>query len=209
MKNLNLIEERQLNLQHQAHLASGGNHNLVKWTSRLQLDPIELKQAVDDGWLKSIKGWLVDADMNTGIVSFAEKPNLFVNGGINVGLDRLFGITASAALTMGVDNGTNAPVAASVSSTTGSGTDTGSTSRRIIALDSVATRTNQVVSAIGTFTQANVAFAMKRLFLSKAAAGTTDASGDLIAMTAVFTIDLTAFATWSQTFTATLTGTGS
>lgn len=194
----------------EAHILNNGLlGSYIKWDGVAYLPIDELKAKIKEGWLDTIEGWSVKADTKTGILTFAEKPNLVVNAGVNVTLDRLFGITASAALTMGVDNGTTAPTATSVSSTAGGGTDTGSTSRRIIALDSAATRTNQVVSAVGTFTNANVAFAMKRLFLSKAAAGTTDASGDLIAMTAVFTIDLTAFSTWSQTFTATLTGAGS
>lgn len=194
----------------QAHILKNGIMGAyLKWTGEAHVPIAELRQKVKEGWLETIEGWSVKANLKTGHLLFEAKPNLVVNAGVNVTLDRLFGITASAALTMGVDNGTTAPTATSVSSTAGGGTDTGSSSRRIIALDSTASRTNQVVSAIGTFTQANVAFAMKRLFLSKAAAGTTDASGDLIAMTSVFTIDLTAFSTWSQTFTATLTGAGS
>lgn len=183
---------------------------MVKWSGVLNVPADELQEFLKTHKLSDIiSGWRTKVDYATGEIALLPKPNLVVNAGINVALDRLFGITASAALTIGVDNGTTAPTATSVSSTAGGGTDTGSTSRRIIALDSVASRTNQVVSAIGTYTQANVAFIMKRLFLSKAAAGTADASGDLIAMTAVFTIDLTAFSTWSQTFTAQLTGTGS
>lgn len=194
----------------QAHILKHGVlGTFLKWRGVAYVPADELAQRVKEGWLDSIKGWKVTADLNTGRLDFEFKRNLVVNAGVNVALDRLFGITASAALTMGVDNGTTNPTATSVSSTAGGGTDTGSSSRRIINLDSGASRASQVVSAIGTFTQANVAFAMKRLFLSKAAAGTTDASGDLIAMTNVFTIDLTAFSTWSQTFTAQLTGAGS
>lgn len=187
----------------------GFNGTLVKWCGAIQLDPMELARAIKNGFLETIQGWNYEVDGNTGSILLGVKPNLVVNAGVNMGLDRTFNITATAALTMGVDNGTTAPTATSVSSTAGGGTDTGSSSRRIVAFDSVATRTNQVVSASGTFTQATVAFAMKRLFLGKAAAGTTDASGDLYAMTSVFTIDLTSFSTWSQTFTAQVTGTGS
>lgn len=177
-----------------------------QWTGELTVPPGELKAALDAGW--TIDGWDIERAADGKLV-LLEKPNLVVNAGVNVALDRLFGITASAALTIGVDNGTTNPVAASVSSTAGGGADSGSSSRRIVALDSTASRAAQVVTAIGTFSNSTVAFAMKRLFLSKAAAGTTDASGDLIAMTNVFVIDLTAFSSWSQTFTATLTGAGS
>jgi hypothetical protein len=71
------------------------------------------------------------------------------------------------------------------------------------------TRSSKTVSASGTFTKANSNFVHKRLFLSAAAAGTTDSAGDLAAMTSVFTIDLTPFSDFSQVYTAQYTGAGS
>lgn len=192
-------------------LRHGAQGAKVRWSGRLTVDPVEFDRAIAAGWLRDgLKGW--DAlVLGNGAVYLRPEPNLVVNAGINIGLDRLFSIGGppGALATIGVDNGTTNPTATSVSSTAGGGSDTGSSSRRLVAFDSTPTRASQVVSATGTFTNSTVSFAMKRLFLSKASAGTTDASGDLYAMTNVFTIDLTAFSSWSQTFTAQVTGTGS
>jgi hypothetical protein len=81
-----------------------------------------------------------------------------------------------------------------------------STARTIIAMSPAASRSGQQISCGGTFTNSNVAFAMQRLFLN---AGTTDAAGNLYAMTAVFTINMTSFSSWSQAFTPTISGVGS
>lgn len=118
---------------------------------------------------------------------------------------RLFAIGGppAAVATMGVDDGTTNPVAGTSQSTPTS------TNRRLIAFDSTATYASPTVTAAGTYTQANANFVHKRLFLSNNAAGTTDAAATLYAMTNVFTVDLTAFSTFSVTYTATTTGTGS
>lgn len=179
-----------------------------QWRGRLVVDVGE--------WLKygnafandGLQGWEVSSEhyeADTATIILGVKPNLVVNSGVNRSLDRLFGISGppAAAATMGVDDGTSNPVAGTDDSTSGS------TNRRLVAFDSTPTRAAQTVSASGTFSNANVSFTMKRLFLSAAAAGTTDSSGDLIAMTDVFTMDLSGFTSWSQTFTTEYTGSGS
>lgn len=171
-----------------------------RWRSVLRVPSDELT----DRWLDSVDGWEVE-QVDEGVVYFLPKKNLVVNTGVNRSLDRLFAISGppGAVITMGVDDGASNPVAGTTDSTSGS------TNRRLVSFDSTPTRSSQTVSASGTFTQATVSFVMKRLFLSAAAAGTTDSSGDLVAMTNVFTMDLTSFSSWSQTFTAEYTGSGS
>lgn len=186
-------------------MKTGKNNISVKWNAKLKVDPGELEQAIKNGWIQDgIDGWAVDP-RSDGEVIFKPKPNLVVNSGVNISLDRLFNINGppTEVQTMGVDDGTSNPTASTSSSSTGS------TNRRIIAFDSTPIRTDQTVSASGTFTDANVSFVMKRLFLSKASAGTSDSAGDLYSMTVVFTIDLTSFSSFSQTFEAQVTGAGS
>lgn len=188
------------------------NHPHVSWTGALRVKPQELRALYRRGSIEDcIRGWETSVEPKTGLVRLLPKPNLVVNVGFQFAMDLNFNISARQAVrTMGVDNGTTNPTATSVSSTSGGGTDTGSTSRRLVAFDATfPSRSASVMSAAGTLTQATVAFTMKRLFLSRAAAGTTDAANDLYSMTNVFTIDLSAFSTWSQTFTATVTGSGS
>lgn len=178
----------------------------VRWTARLEVPPEELRASYRSGALHdAIKGWNAQVDLARGLARLMPEPNLVVNSGIQRSLDRLFSINGppAALQTIGVDDGAANPVAGTTSSSAGSA------ARRLVAFSPTPTRAGQVVTATGTFTQANVAFIMKRLFLSAAAAGTADAAGDLYAMTNVFTMDLTAFTTWSQTFEAEVTGTGS
>lgn len=193
-----------------ARIAGVHPHDLQKlasprrWSAKLVVDPDELREALRQGWDRDcIEGWYIKADVLAGQVFFAAKPNLVVNSGIFRSLDREYAIGGPPAAvdSMGVDNGTSNPSAATDRSADGS-----SSSRRIQAFDSTATRASAVVSAVSTYTQATVAFVMKRLFLSS---GTGDAAGTLSAMTNVFTMDLSGFSTWSQTFTAQKTGTGS
>src|SRR5258708_4122370 len=153
-------------MHEQAHTSN------VHWTGRLLVPTRQLRDAIAGGWLRTgIAGWRpVDVGVVDGersLVVLAPKPNLVVNVGINRGLDLLMGINGPPAVvdSMGVDNGTVNPTSGTTRSADGN-----STSRRLQALDGVATRTNQVVSAVSTFTQAGVNFVMKRLFLS---AGTT------------------------------------
>lgn len=140
------------------------------------------------------------------VVSLPPKKNLVVDVGIQRSLDRLFNRNGppGPVITIGIDNGASNPTSATTSSTTGS------TSRRLVALVNLS-RTGNVISCEGTFTQANANFIYKRLFLSAAAAGTTDAAGDLYSMTNAFTHDNVTgapFSTWSQTYQATVTGVG-
>lgn len=184
----------------------GKDNSRVWWRGQLDVDAHELDRAIRQGWhVDGVDGWYLRRTAR-GTVLFLPKPNLVTNSGVNRSLDRTFGITTVDAQTVvfdsiGVDNGTANP-----SATTSQSADGNSTSRTIIAMSPSASRTNQVVSSGGTFTQATVAFVMKRLFLNKT---TTDAAGNLHSMTNVFTIDLTAFSSWSQAFTPTVTGTGS
>ena len=175
----------------------------VNWTGLLRVDPAELDRAVRDGWqVDGIDGWQTRL-LGNGRVLFHAKPNLVVNAGINRSLDRTFNLAGTTGVvdSIGVDNGTVNPTA-----TTTQSADGNSTSRTIIAMSPAASRTNQQVSCGGTFTNSNVAFVMKRLFLNST---TTDASGNLYSMTNVFTIDMTAFSSWAQSMTPTITGTGS
>ncbi len=191
---------------HELKIGNAGIKN--KWTGLFKADQYEIEKAIKGGWHKdAIKGWNVKWIRN-GELILLPKPNLTVNSGIQNILDRAFSIGGppTAIQTIGVDNGTSNPVAGDTNSTAGS------SSRRLVAFDSTATRSSQTVSASGTFTNSNVTFIMKRLFLSKAAAGTTDSAGDLIAMTNVFTLDFitgSPFSSFSQTFTSQLVGVGS
>lgn len=186
-------------------MTAGTHDSLVRWRAALEVDPAELDQAVRDGWHHDgIDGWSADRVGHTGRVLLLPKPNLVVDSGVHRSLDRLFNLGAASQLrTVGVDDGSANPTAGTSSSTAGS------TNRRLVTFDSTPTRSGKTVTAAGTFTNANVAFVMKRLFLSAATAGTTDAAGDLYGMTNVFTIDLTPFSSWSQTFSAEVTGSGS
>ena len=196
----------KVGIENGLHSIKVGNSGIKnKWTGLLKVDQYELEKAIKAGWhIDGIEGWILK-QIGEGEILFLPKPNLVVNSGLNIALDRLFSISGppSAVGTVGVDDGSSNPSASTSSSTAGS------TNRRLVALDATATRTNQTVSSSGTFTNSNVSFIMKRLFLSKATAGTTDSAGDLIAMTNVFSIDLTSFSSWNQTFTTQLTATGS
>ncbi len=210
----------------------GGEHGTVQWSGRLVVpDLTEWERALKAGFLQDgIDGWDVvvgetdkylgmrdrngfqrTVKLGPGELLLLPKPNLVVNTGINMRLDRLFAISGppAAVAKMGVDAAdvTNADPTATTSSS-------GTNKKTIIAFDSTATRASQVVTTVGTYTQANVNFIMKRLFLSNTSAtltnsATADDANSLHSMTNRFTIDLTSFATWSQTFSATVTGTGS
>lgn len=181
------------------------------WRSTLKLDRSEWQKFYHDFINDGLSGWTVKHTMLTpegmAIVTFDLKPNLVVNSGVDISMGRLFNIDGPPGpiITMGVDDGASNPTATTSSSSAGS------TSRRLVAFDSTPTYDSgaQKVTSVGTFTNSNVAFGMKRLFLSKAVAGTTDSAGDLYAMTNVFSMDLTSFSSWSQTFQAETTGAGS
>lgn len=214
-------------------LDAGKANSWVRWSAVGRLPSDDLRAALRAGLLaersinalhrmrdrvqiargapRIIHGWNYEVRPVDGQIILHPKPNLVVKAGVQNMLDRWVGRNGppTAMRSMGVDNGTTNPVAESDDSTTGSGADTGSSNRRIVLFDATPSRSGELLSMLGTYSQATVAFVMKRLFLSIAAAGTTDANGDLMAMTNVFTVDYTGFSTWSQTFTATVTGAGS
>jgi len=185
-------------------MKAGGETHANVWSHTLKVDPGEWQKLRKDylatcGWDEANEELQGDQMIVT-----MRKKNLVVDSGVTNSLDFQFGIgTPSAALTVGVDDGVSNPVAGTTNSTAGS------TNRRLVAFDSTPTRASLVVSASGTFTQANVSFVIKRLFLSRATAGTTDSAGDLIAMTDVFTHDNTPFTAWDATYTLEYTGAGS
>ena len=175
----------------------------VRWTGTLTVDPTELDRALAAGWAHDgIDGWEIEPT-EPGTVLFMAKPNLVVNSGIDRSLDRTFNLsgTTGEVDSIGVDNGTSNPTA-----TTSQSADGSSTARTIIAMSPAASRSGQQVSCGGTFTNSNVSFVMKRLFLNDT---TTDAAGNLYSMTNVFTIDMTSFSSWAQSFSPTVSGTGS
>lgn len=180
-------------------MATGKNGTAVVWEATLKVDPAELRENHP-----TIEGWDYKIFEATGEIHLLPKKNLVVDSGIQRSLDRLVGRNGPPGVvqTMGVDDGASNPVAGTTSSSAGS------SNRRLVSFATPG-RTGNVLSMDGTFTQANVSFVMKRLFLSAAAAGTTDSAGDLYSMTDAFSIDFTSFSTWSITFTATVTGVGS
>lgn len=201
----------------------GKSKSRVRWHGLLDVDPTELDRAIADGWLRDgIVGWRTvvgptprarrrfpwrsdTVPVGPGQVLFIPKPNLVVTSGVERTQRRIAGIGGPPGplLTVGLDDGASNPVAGTSSSSAGS------TNRRLVAFDSTPVLNGLVMSYVGTVTNATVSFVMKRLFLSAAAAGTTDSAGDLYAMTNVFTMDLGGFSTFSQTFTAEATGSGS
>lgn len=212
----------------------GSNTEFVRWTGEARMAPDDIHKLITpknprarySEWEKNVRRhWNIEIFINEGRIIFHSKPNLVVNTGVQRSLDKLFGITgtpsipAGDVIRIGVDNGTTNPVAASRSSDQGGGTDTGSSSQTLRTFNAAATRTNNVVTASGTFNDTTtggigaVGFIMKRLFLSAHTANITnttsaDAQDTLYSMTNVFTIDFTAISTWSLVFTATVTGAG-
>lgn len=181
-------------------------HHTNFWTARLIVDRGEFERIGWEFLRDGVVGWEAREERIGDLVQvrFAPKPNLVVDTGVTRSLDKLFGIGGppAALATIGVDDGASNPVAGTTNSTAGS------SNRRLVSFGTPS-RAAKVVTASGTFTNSNSNFVHKRLFLSAAAAGTTDAAGDLAAMTNVFTIDLTGFSSFSQTYSATYTGAGS
>ncbi len=195
----------------------------VTWSGLLHVpDSTDLKRIFARGL---IDGWDVERSGDGAIL--LPMKNLVVNAGVQRSLDKLFGITGTPAIPagnvvrMGVDNGSGAtnPAAGSLSSDAGGGSDTGSSSQTLRTFDGTPTRTNNVVTSLGTFNDTTTAgigavgFIMKRLFLSAHTANITnttsaDAASTLYSMTNLFTIDFTGISTWSLIFSATVTGAG-
>jgi hypothetical protein len=199
--------------EYAAHIMKHGAQGaIVKWRSTITIPKIELDYFLKHARLEDIiQGWNAVLNPLTGAIELGMKPNLVVNTGINMGLDRLFAINGPpvAVTKLGVDAADSTAV-----DPTATTSSSGANKKTIILFDATPTRTNQIASATGTFSQATVNFIMKRLFLSATAAtltnsATADDANSLYAMTNRFTIDLTPFTTWQQTFTGTVTGTGS
>ncbi len=154
-----------------------------------------------------VRGWTACYDKANLRVTLKPKKNLVVDSGVQRSLDRLFAINGppGALVRMGVDNGASNPVAGT--------TQSGANTKTLLAFDATPSRTANVVTAARTFTNSNVNFIMKRLFLSAHTADITnstsaDTAGTLYSMTNVFTIDFTGITSWSLVFSATVTGAG-
>lgn len=174
------------------------------WVATMRFDPHDWAKYRDE-YVNSCK-WAVLGETIEGdrmVVRMAKK-NLVVDSGVENALHFQFGTgSPTAAISVGVDDGTANPVAGTSSSTAGS------TNRRFVLFDATPTVGVLTRTAEGTFDNTNVSFVIKRLMLSRAAAGTTDAANDLIAMTNVFTHDNTPFPTWQTTYSLVYTGAGS
>ncbi len=194
---------------------TGLHASMVHWNGVLTADPAELRKLVTPSrrakqsrWVRQAsRHWNLDIDAERGEVRFLNKPNLVVNAGVQRSLDKLFGLSGPPGnlVRMGVDNSASAPTA--------SDTQAGGSTKTLLAFDALPTRTAQTVTAIRTFTNSNVNFAMRRLFLSAHTADitnatTADTAGTLYSMTAVFTIDFTSLSSWTIVFSATVTGVG-
>lgn len=179
--------------------SSGRHESTVNWSAKITLPPGEKSKAIIDGWEVE--------EVEDGLI-LKPKPNLVVDSGVQASLDRVFAINGppTAIVRVGVDNGASNPVAG----TTQSGA---ANTKTLLTFDSTPTRSSNVVTSIRTFTNSNVNFIMKRLFLSRHTADitnatTADTAGTLYSMTAVFTIDFTAIASWSMATSCTVTGLG-
>lgn len=125
----------------------------------------------------------------------AERPNIFVNTGLNLALDRLFGIGGTAISHIAVSPDDQAVTGATTLLDPATG-DTGFVSK---AISPAASRTNQTVTAGATFTNADVSFAINKVGLLNTATDAGTGLVDVIGGTgnSPFTIDLTTAGTWS------------
>lgn len=128
-------------------------------------------------------------------VLVAERPNIFVNTGLNLALDRLFGIAGAAVSHIAVSPDDQAVVAGTTLLDIAGG-DAGFVAK---AINPAASRTNQTVTAGATFTNADVAFAINKVGLLNTATDAGTGLVDVIGGTgnSPFTIDLTTAGTWS------------
>lgn len=188
----------------------------------------QVPKSIIDGWFfepRPSDGQIVLAPKaaSDGKDKGGGKPNLVVDSGVYISLERLAGINGppSQLVRMGMDDGASNPVAGTEDS------DTGSTNRTLAPFDSTPTRgtggTAKQLTFVRTFTDpagtspdslGRVGFVMKRLFLSNHGSNitnttTADDAGSLYAMTNVFTIDFTSQSSWSATFSALVNGSGS
>ena len=195
--------------------STGKDSALVYWAGELSVSPEDARALTrrdtkkGNKWRREVEEfWDLDIDARSGKIFFLPKKNLVVNSGLQTSLDRLLNIGGppGALVRMGVDNGVSNPVAGD--------TQSGANTKTLLAFDSTPTRASQTVTSIRTFTNSNVNFIMKRLFLSRHTADITnstsaDTAGTLYSMTNVFTIDFTGISSWSLVFSATVTATGS
>lgn len=127
----------------------------------------------------------------------ATRKNTFVNTGLNMALDRLFGIngppTAPTGIAVSPDDQAISGATTLLDPATG---DTGFVRK---AFDSTPTRSSQTVTTLATFTQADVTFAINKVGILNT---TTDAGTGLLDViggtgNSPFTIDLTGVTSWS------------
>ncbi len=177
---------------------SGNHASNVHWRGVVTIPRFDRKKAIIEGWNVT--------ETRDGFI-LLPKPNLVVDSGVQAALDRLFSINGppGAVVRLGMDNSASNPVAGT--------TQSGANTKTLLTFDSTATRSSNIVTATRTFTNSNVNFIMKRLFLSRHTADITnstsaDTAGTLYSMTLPFTIDFTGIATWSAVFAATVTGAG-
>lgn len=129
----------------------------------------------------------------------ARRKNIFVNTGLNIALDRLFGISGPPGAISHI--GVSADDQAVSGTTTLLDPATGDTGVSIKAISPAASRSNQTVTAGATFTQADVSFAMNKVGLLNTSSDAGTGLIDVIGGTSnnPFTIDLTGASTWSLT----------
>lgn len=185
-------------------VGAGKEMSSVKWNGVVTMPPSDMERVIAAPQ-NYIEGWKVSE--KDGKLILAPEGNLVVDSGVQASLDRVFAINGppGAIVRVGVDNGASAPVAGT--------TQSGANTKTLLTFDSTPTRSSNVVTATRTFTNSNVNFIMKRLFLSRHTADITnstsaDTAGTLHGMTGVFTIDFTALSSWSAVFAATVTGVG-
>jgi hypothetical protein len=139
----------------------------------------------------------VDGD---SLVITGQRHNAYVNTGLNNSLDREFGLGGNAVSRMGVTNDTTA-----VTATTTKLDPTDNDTVIIKAFDTAATRTNQTVSAVSTFTKSdgNIAYTKVGLLTTTTDAGTglvnVIGGGGTAPYDESFSIDLTGTTDFSVT----------
>lgn len=139
---------------------------------------------------------------------YSEVHNAFVNTGLNMTLDRLFSLSGppSAIDHIGLSSDNTAVVA---------GTTTLGGTVSIKTFTPAASRTGQVVTAGATWTQADVAFAIKKVGLLNTATDAGTGLLDVVGGTGAapynqpFTIDLTGATTWTMTLSLQITAASS
>ncbi len=151
-----------------------------------------------------LENYRIDRAENGLLLVTGERPNAFVNSGLQIALDRLAGINGPpAAISHMAVSADDQAVTASTTKLDPAGGDTGFTS---VAVSNVS-RTNQTVSFDGAFNNGTVAFEMNKVGLLN---GATDAGTGLIDVIGgtggsspynePFAVNFTAIGVWSLTF---------